>query len=87
MFQMAADEFDHSGAQYRFACMCKDGIGTEVNSEQALVYFERAADQGHKKAGYTVGCMYEEGEGTKADYREAMRRYRYLALEDYGAAQ
>jgi TPR repeat protein len=49
------------------------------NYKEALVWFLRAADQGHMRAQYNVGSMYSKGQGTVQNFNEAVSWYSLAA--------
>lgn len=52
-------------------------------TDQALYWYERAADRNHKLAAYNLATLYYEGEGVAQDYEEAaqyMERAAHLGL-------
>ena len=55
------------------------------DGKEAVVWFRRAADQGHAQAQFNLGLMYDEGEGVAKDGQEAVVWYRRAA--DQGLAQ
>lgn len=55
--------------------------------EQAVKYYESAAEQGHSGAQYCLGCCYDSGEGVEIDEPEAARWYRKAAKQGHVWAQ
>lgn len=53
---------------------------------QALLWFRRAADQGHALAQRDVGMFYELGRGVEQDLREAFFWYSLASQHDSGRA-
>lgn len=39
--------------------------------EQAVDFWQKAAENGHVEATYNLGCMYASGRGVKQDYKKA----------------
>jgi uncharacterized protein len=71
MWQLAAAQnYDraHDDLGSNFQCAQEDG--------DALVWFMRAAAQGHGRALYIVGVFYENGYSVAANRVEAMRWYK-----------
>lgn len=68
--------------QYGLARMYSLGteaIGVVRDEEQAVVWYRRAADQGHGKAQFALGQAYEEGRGVRQDRETALQWYRRAA--------
>ena len=55
--------------------------------EEAVVWFRKAADQGHLGAQTWLGCAYQRGEGVDKDCVEAVRWYRKAANQGNKEAQ
>lgn len=53
------------------AILYSDGVGTTANQEQALYWFEKAAEAGYSNAWYNVGTMYRLGRGTTQNFEKA----------------
>ena len=53
----------------------------------ALIWFEKAAAQGHADAQYFCGMMYSEGKGTAADQAKALMWLEKAAEQDHVSAQ
>jgi localization factor PodJL len=79
MLRDAALRGDPSAA-YEIAARYAEGRGTQVNYEEAIKWYERAADKGIVLAMFRVGTLMEKGLGTKKD-PDAARRYYVLAAE------
>lgn len=56
-----------------------EAIGITRNEQQAVIWYRRAADQGHGKAQFALGQAYEEGRGVKRDREAAKQWYRRAA--------
>lgn len=52
-------EAGRDSAQYWIGGMYRNGMGVPPNREQALVWYRKAADQGHAYAQYHLGGIYE----------------------------
>ena len=50
------------------ACTIKAGV--DVNHKKAIVWFEKAAEQGDAHAQYDVGGMYYHGLGVDVNYKK-----------------
>ncbi len=75
---IAADSYrkDHR-CQYRIGDMYYNGLGTEVNMDEALKWFLMAAEQGNNDAKNDAGAVYED----IADYNNAFIWYQRAAEE------
>ena len=67
-------------AAYEVAARFAEGRGTQVNYEEAIKWYERAADKGIVLAMFRLGTLIEKGLGTKKD-PDAARRYYVQAAE------
>jgi len=57
------------------------------NFSKAVVYFKKAAEQGHTFAQFSLGDMYNKGLGVPQDYKQAVAWYRKSAEQGYVSAQ
>jgi TPR repeat protein len=55
----------YSGNQYA------NGKGVPQDYSEAMIWFQRAAEQGHRVAKLYLGVMYAEGRGVPQDYVRA----------------
>lgn len=68
---------------YRYgACIGED----EINSEEAVKWFQKAADRGHAEAQYELGFCYSCGDGVKKNNEEAVKWYRKAAEQGHSEA-
>ncbi|MDQ8730366.1 hypothetical protein [Bradyrhizobium sp. LHD-71] len=67
-------------AAYEVGARFAEGRGTEVNYEEAIKWYGRAADKGVVPAMFRFGTLLEKGLGTKKD-ADAARRYYVQAAE------
>ena len=51
--------------------MYSNGKGTAVDKAKALMWYEKAAEQGHASAQFNCGVMYYNGQGTAVDDSKA----------------
>jgi localization factor PodJL len=72
-------------AAYEIGARFAEGRGTQVNYEEAIKWYERAADKGIVLAMFRVGTLLEKGLGTKKD-PDGARRY-YLQAAERGNAK
>ena len=52
-----------------------------------MLWYRRAADQGHALAQYNLGLRYAKGEGVIKDNKEAVKWYRKAAYQGYALSQ
>jgi TPR repeat protein len=55
--------------------LSEDGHGTPQDYKQAVVWYTKAAEQGHASAQYNLGILSENGHGTPQDYKQAVVVY------------
>jgi localization factor PodJL len=67
-------------AAYEVAARYAEGRGTQVNYEEAIKWYGRAADKGIVLAMFRLGTLLEKGLGTQKD-PDAARRYYVQAAE------
>lgn len=63
------------------------GRGVERSRAQAVVWYRKAADQGHATAQVRLATSYAEGRGVKKNPAEALRLYRLAADQGQPKAQ
>jgi localization factor PodJL len=73
-------------AAYEVATRYADGRGVTPNAEEAVRWFERAADSGLAPAQYRLGSLYEKGQGIKKDPEKARSLYRSAADKGHAKA-
>lgn len=67
-------------AQYVLATIYNNGQGVEKNSQKAVEWYTKSAEQNNDLAQYSLGVMYEFGEeGLEKDENEAQKWYRLAA--------
>ncbi|MBA3813974.1 MAG: sel1 repeat family protein [Alphaproteobacteria bacterium] len=76
-----------SEKQYQIGCRYYNGVGTDINYEEAFKYYKKAADQSHANAQYMVGSMYYGGTGTCPNNKEAFKYYKNAADQNHADAQ
>ncbi len=84
MLRAAAAKGDPAAA-YEVGSRYAEGRGTQVNYEEAIKWYGRAADKGVVLAMFRLGTLLEKGLGTKKD-PDAARRY-YLQAAEQGNAK
>ncbi|MGB7285301.1 MAG: peptidoglycan-binding protein [Salaquimonas sp.] len=68
-------------ALFEVARRYTDGDGVERNLEEAIVWYQKAAETGHAPAQYRLGNFYEKGHGVTADPAEAAKWYSKAAAQ------
>eukprot|EP00494_Astrolonche_serrata_P003420 UN03426 len=61
--------------------MYRQGLGLEVDNEQAMLYYEEGIGHKDPLAMNSAGFMYENGLGCEQDFEKAMKLYE-KATED-----
>jgi TPR repeat protein len=80
LFESISDT--HDGAMTNLAIMHFKGIGTEINTEKGIAYFEKAEELGNATAAYYLGQIYESGAGAKRDLEKAAYYFEKNAVTD-----
>ena len=55
------------------------GKGVDEDDQQAVLWYRKAAEQGHADAQYRLGSMYDQGKGVDEDDQQAVLWYRRAA--------
>ena len=63
------------------------GRGVEKDMQQALMWYQKAADQGEPQAQFNLGYMYYNGEVLPLDYRKAVEWFTKSAKQGNSGAQ
>ncbi|MCK5003212.1 MAG: sel1 repeat family protein, partial [Gammaproteobacteria bacterium] len=74
-------EQGHAVAQHGLGFMYMEGECTEQNAQEAIKWFEKAAEQGLMGSLTTLAMMYEEGKGVEKDPAEAKRLYKLAGFD------
>ena len=83
-------EQGHAEAQFQCGLRYFWGVlvgGTEIDTDKAFLWYERAARQGHAGAQCRYGRMYDNGEGTETDKAKALYWYEKAAEQGDAEAQ
>ncbi len=64
-----------------------EGLGTQQNSERALLLLRNAASKGDVRALMMMGRMFDKGHGVEANRDEALKAYRTAAEKGFAPAQ
>ena len=67
--------------------MYSKGQGVHQDYKEAVLWYRKAAEQGHSGAQYNLGIMYDEGQGVPQDYKEAVKWTRLAAEQGHSGAQ
>ena len=86
MLKRVADEGTPE-ERYRIGVMFRDGVGTELSPERAVIWLRQAAEKGHAMARFALGAAYEKGEGVEADMARAAAWYEKAAADGLARAQ
>jgi hypothetical protein len=74
-------------AQYDLGLKYAIGDGVQRDDAEAVVWFQKAAEQGNKESQYNLGVMYEHGEGgLSKDDAQAVFWYQKAAEQGYAEA-
>jgi TPR repeat protein len=77
-YKKAAEMGDMLGA-YNLGVAYRDGIGTEVDGEQAARWFDKAASAGYPTAAFNLGVLLDDGSLVEGDKERAAAFYRLAA--------
>jgi len=78
---------DNAQAQNALATMYAKGQGVSQDYSQALIWYQKAADQGNADAQFSLGAMYHKGEGVRQDYTQAIHWYTRAVEQGHKTAQ
>ena len=67
--------------------MHRNGIGTEVDLEKAVSWYQRAAEQGEATALFNLGGMFRKGYGVQQNDLKALENYRQAAAKGNAQAK
>ncbi len=73
---MGAAQAGDPEAQTNVGEIFERGLGGEANPEAAVVWYQKAADQGFSRALFDLGTLYEQGQGVEKDRMKALNLYR-----------
>lgn len=73
-------------AQFLVAEMLRTGLGTKRNMAEALIWYRRAAEQGHTAAQCNLGTSLYQGWGAPADPQKAIDWWLTAAVSGNGHA-
>lgn len=78
---------DDPDAQFEFAQLHAQGLGTRQDFEKAAQWYLRAAEQGHAKAAFNLGFLFAHGQGVEQDYAKAYQWYRVSERSGHESAK
>jgi TPR repeat protein len=75
-------------AEYQLGQLYYEGkAGVTTQYQNALTWFQQAANAGNEKAQYYLGLMYYYGQGVQMNYKEAVDWFSKSAQNNYNKAQ
>ncbi|ACE05769.1 hypothetical protein Aasi_0340 [Candidatus Amoebophilus asiaticus 5a2] len=74
----------HADAQFKLGVMYHNGEGVAKDDNQAIKWFQKAAEQGNADAQFNLGVMYEKVEG---NYKKAIKWFQKAAEQGHADAQ
>ncbi len=77
----------HERYYFYIGKMYQIGKGVEKNYDEALKYYQKAADQGYPQAQNALGGMYHDGLAVPRNYKIAIQWYKKSAEQGYASAQ
>ena len=85
-------DFDKALELYTYGCFSLGmnfylGGKMKQDDSQAVIWFRKAAKQGHAGAQYRLGMYYYLGDGLQQDYRQAEKYFRKAAEQHHADAQ
>ena len=79
-------ENNEKNVQYAIGFYYEHGIKTEKSPVAAMLWYERAAKQGHVDAQLRLGLMYAQGNGCLQDFKEAVKWLKKAADQEFAPA-
>lgn len=87
LFRIAATEGKAAEAQYALAVMLDRGLGVRRDPDEAIRWYNAAANAGHPRAMLNIGYAYAKGEGLRQDYGQARLYFERAAAKNLAEAQ
>lgn len=78
---------ENAWAQIRVGDCYMEGTGVELCFQNAVVWYDRAAAQGHPEALFKMGVMYENGWGVKRSLSRAVSWFQRAVKQDHNEAR
>ncbi len=63
------------------------GLSDQPDVEQAAIFWQQAAEQGHAASAQALGMMFKEGNGVPANFNAASKWLRLAMVQGYAQAQ
>ncbi|KAI9202840.1 uncharacterized protein BJ171DRAFT_162423 [Polychytrium aggregatum] len=83
--QLQSNKWDREAQLHLGRCF-EHGIGTSVDTTQALSWYQKSADHGHPGAQYHLGRCFEHGIGTSVDTSQALGWYQKAVDQGHASA-
>jgi hypothetical protein len=80
-------EGDDSQAHFQQGEMYRLGEGTDIDLEEAIIWYQRASEQGHTHAQFELAKMYATGQGVSLDPGKAVTLFEAAAKQGHVSAQ
>src|SRR6266852_3231408 len=74
-------------AQFALANHYYRGLGVPQDFTQALLWYDKSANQRYALAQYNLGAMFEDGRGVGRNYKQAFDWYRKAADQNLSEAE
>lgn len=75
-------------AQYELGSFYfSEGLSGQQDAEQAAIFWQQAAEQGHAASAQALGMMFKEGNGVPANFSAASKWLRLAVVQGYKDAQ
>ena len=85
---IAENDEQHVDSQFNLAVMCQRGMGTEKNIQEAIRWYETAANNGDERAMYNLGVIYYDcADGVERDEEKYFHWMRMAAQKGNDRAQ
>lgn len=75
----ACQEKSDATAQFKLGIMYHNGDVVTQDYEEAVKWYQKAAEQGIADAQCNLGSMYRDGDGVAQDYAEAFKWFQMAA--------
>ena len=72
-YMIAAKQHNDSESQFRLGRLYQYGYGVEINIDESLSWYKKAAFQNHKEACFKLGILYSSGMFIKEEDNEAIK--------------
>lgn len=82
-FEVSAKKAKDSKGMYELAQCYEYGRGIEKNENEAIYWYQKAAENGNAEGAFELGNCYYRGKGTYLDLEEAVRWYQVAIDKNY----